>query len=160
VRDLIPDDPRIRLLQLADRHEIGEKRNFGCDRATGEYIAHWDDDDFSAPERLADQLARLEQSGKSVTGYHSMRFTDGSRWWRYCGAQTYSLGTALCYRRDWWERNRFDAVQIGEDNRFVMTAAQAGQIVSVDAGELMYATVHGGNTSPRVMDGDNWKLCA
>ncbi|HEX4278316.1 MAG TPA: glycosyltransferase family 2 protein [Bryobacteraceae bacterium] len=156
IRDLIPDDPRIRLLYLTGAADIGDKRNFGCDRAAGETIAHWDDDDFSAPERLSDQLQRLEESRKAVTGYHSMRFTDGANWWKYEGTRNYSLGTSLCYRRDWWATNRFPSLQIGEDNQFVATAWSAGQLATADAGDLMHATIHSGNTSPRNIT-DNWK---
>jgi glycosyltransferase involved in cell wall biosynthesis len=149
VRDLVPDDDRIRLIHLAGHPGIGDKRNFGCERAAGEVMAHWDDDDHSAPGRLADQLARLEQSGKAVTGYHSMKFTDGEQWWKYAGTPLYALGTSLCYRREWWKRNHFHAVQVGEDNQFVAVAAAAGELATVDAGEMMYATVHQGNTSRR-----------
>ena len=155
VRDLVPDDDRIRLIHLAGHPGIGDKRNFGCERSAGEFIAHWDDDDHSAPGRLADQLARLEQTGKSVTGYHSIRFTDGERWWKYSGTPNYSVGTSLVYRRAWWKQNRFRSVQIGEDNQFVAVASAAGELVTADAGDLMHATIHKGNTSPRKM-GSSW----
>jgi glycosyltransferase involved in cell wall biosynthesis len=155
VRDLVPDDDRIRLIHLAGHPGIGDKRNFGCERSTGEFIAHWDDDDHSAPSRLADQLRRLEETGKSVTGYHSIRFTDGESWWQYSGTPNYSVGTSLVYRREWWKRNRFRSVQIGEDNQFVAVASAAGELVTADAGDLMHATIHNGNTSPRKM-GSSW----
>ena len=152
----MPDDPCIRLIHLAGSPEIGPKRNYGCERAAGKIVAHWDDDDYSAPGRLADQIQRLLESGKAVTGFHSMRFTDGARWWKYEGTRNYALGTSLCYRRAWWLAHPFPAVQVGEDNQFVGTAHAAGELVTADAGDLMYATNHPGNTSPRKM-GDNWR---
>jgi glycosyltransferase involved in cell wall biosynthesis len=155
VRDLVPDDDRIRLIHLEGHPGIGDKRNFGCERLAGDFIAHWDDDDHSAPGRLIDQLARLEETGKSVTGYHSIRFTDGERWWQYRGTPNYSVGTSLLYRREWWKRNRFRSVQVGEDNQFVAAASAAGELVTADAGDLMHATIHPGNTSPRKM-GSAW----
>lgn len=156
-RPTVSESDRVRLLYVAGTPRIGDLRNIGCDNARGEVIAHWDDDDYSAPERLADQIARLTESGKAVTGYHSMRFTDGARWWKYGGSPDYALGTSLCYRRDWWARNTFVSMQIGEDNAFVSAARTAGEIVSADAGKLMYATVHQSNTSPRNLKGSNWK---
>lgn len=160
VLDLIPDDRRIRLIHLQGRHDIGTKRNFGCSRALGNIIAHWDDDDFSAAPRLEDQVARLQLSGKAVTGYRRMRFTDGVKWWQYTGAPNYVVGTSLCYRRDWWQDHPFPAKSVGEDGDFVMMAAQAGALdVAPDAGPLMHATIHDGNTSPRLLGGDNWKSC-
>ena len=156
VRDLVPQDDRIRLVHFDGQLEIGDKRNRGAELARGDVIAHWDDDDFSAHGRLADQLQRLRESGKAVTGYRSMRFTDGDRWWLYVGSPDYIVGTSLCYRKDWWMNNRFQSVQLGEDNDFGGRARGAGQVISVDAGDLMYATIHASNTSPRDLSSKNW----
>lgn len=157
VRSLIPDDPQIRHVHLDGAPEIGEKRNFGSSLSFGEIIAHWDDDDYSAPGRLEDQVQRLLESGKPVTGYHSMRFTDGSSWWLYRNHHAdYSLGTALCYRKAWREKHPFPPKQVAEDVDFVSVARAQGAIVSVEAGEMMHATIHAGNTSPRSLDARNW----
>jgi len=136
--------------------EIGEKRNYGAARATGDVVANWDDDDYSAPQRLADQMNRLLASGLSVTGYHSMRFTDGKKQWQYTGTPNYALGTSLCYRRDWWQDHPFLGLQVGEDGTFCEVAANAQQIATVDAGKMMEATIHDGNTSPRQLGAVNW----
>lgn len=160
VRSLVPDDDRVRLVHIDGSATVGAKRNLGCGLAQGRIIAHWDDDDFSSDDRLADQVGRLIETGRAVTGYNAMRFTDGAQWWQYRGGADYALGTSLCYRRDWWQGNRFPAVQIGEDNVFVAAAALAGQLATVDGTEFMHATIHPGNTSPRRIFGDNWKKCA
>ena len=57
---------------------------------------------------------------------------------------------------DWWRSHPFAALQIGEDNDFVRRAWNAGQLETEDAGDLMHATIHPGNTSPRTMN-DNWR---
>jgi glycosyltransferase involved in cell wall biosynthesis len=157
VRDLVPADDRIRLVHLAEQRNIGEKRNFGCGQALGEIICHWDDDDWSESWRLALQIGMLNESGLSLAGFHSMRFTDGEKWWKYEGTQNYALGTSLCYRRSWWKEHPFEPKNIGEDNFFVSVASAAKQLISVDAEVIMHATIHSGNTSPRCM-GDNWRV--
>lgn len=155
VRDLVPED--IRLIHLAEKpFSIGEKRNFGITRARGDVICHWDDDDWSAPGRLRHQVDALVESGKQVAGFHSMRFTDGLKWWKYSNVGSYALGTSLCYWRSWWEGHRFPAKNIGEDNEFVSVAAAARQLHAEDAENLMHATIHDGNTSKRNF-GSNWK---
>src|SRR5258708_22995278 len=74
VRHLVPErDPRIRLIHLEGRPEIGAKRNYGCERAAGEIIGHFDDDDYSAPGRLADHVQRLLEKGKALTRFHSLQ---------------------------------------------------------------------------------------
>lgn len=151
VDDLIPMDRRISLYKLADLPiTLGEKKNSGCYLCDTDVIAMFDDDDWSAPERFADQMRRLEESAKSVTGYRSMLFTDGSEWWRYHGAQDFALGTSLCFRRDWWEEHQFNPVQIGSDNAFVGEANRFGQLASADAGELMIASNHRSTTNKRL----------
>lgn len=158
VHSLVPsDDSRVRLV-YSDPMRIGDKRNFGCERARGQIICHWDDDDFSAPGRLADQVARLQETDKAVTGYRTMAFTDGTGWWEYAGHPAFAFGTSLCYRRDWWQDHRFASVQIGEDNLFVGHAAAAKELVLSNAREMMYATIHAGNTSARgSLRGPMWR---
>lgn len=161
VRDLVPPDDSIRLVHLEGSANIGEKRNFGCAHADGEIIAHWDDDDYSAPGRLTDQIDRLLNGGRACTGYRSMRFRleykGAERWWLYAGKPEFALGTSLVYRRDWWAGHKFPALQIAEDSAFVEVAGKAGELIVANAGDFMYATVHDGNTCPRVMSGSKWK---
>ena len=152
---LVPDE---RYMHLPGQPPIGAMRNAGAEAARGDIVAHFDDDDYSAPGRIADQVARLlESPGCLVTGYRAMRFTDGSGWWQYRGPQKYALGTSLVYRRSWWLDHRFPELMVGEDNGFVAQAAARGGLVSTDAGDMMWATIHHGNTSPRQMKGSAWR---
>lgn len=158
--DIVPDDPRISFVIAPPQPywNIGKKRNHGCSLIDTELIAHFDDDDFSAPGRLTDQVSRLMETGVSVTGYRSMRFTDGERCWRYEGTPMFALGTSLLYRREYWEKHQFPSRDVGEDNEFGAMAA-AERVMSVaDAGELMSASIHRGNISPRDMSGHSWIL--
>lgn len=156
VRDLLPHDLSVRLIHIESGYNIGEKRNFGVSQARGEFIAHWDDDDWSDPVRLERQIKFAIESGKSVVGFHSMYFTDFRRWWQFQRSQPYAIGSSLLYRKDWWEKYPFPALQIGEDGEFVKYAANANQLASVDAGLLMAATIHPGNTSPRQLTEAGW----
>ncbi len=55
-------DPRARVINLPDRTSLGGKRNTGLVAAQAPYVATWDDDDFSFPERLARQLQVLRRT--------------------------------------------------------------------------------------------------
>ncbi len=162
VRDLVPDDPRIRLVEIEQRN-IGDKRNFGCSIARGSVIAHWDDDDHSEPQRLDDQIARLVESGKAVTGYFSMRFheVETNRWWQCSGRSDRGfevIGTSLLYRKAWWERNKFPAVQIQEDIEFSKRAELFRELVTADGNSFMFARDHGQNSHARDRNGSRWSL--
>lgn len=150
VNDLVPIGAPIAVVYAPEMMTIGAKRNLGCDMARGEIVAHWDDDDHSAPGRLADQVARLADTGKAVTAYHSMKFTDGRDWWLYEGIENFvGVGTSLCYRRDWQLAHPFPPRQLSEDGAFVQAAVSAREFVTATAGDLMHATIHAGNTSRR-----------
>ncbi len=147
--------PNVRFVIAAGK--VGDKRNVGVKFADGEVIVHLDDDDFSAPNRIADQVARLIQTGKQVTGYYNMLFTDGQRWWKYHGIGAFAFGSSMCYRRQWALDHPFASVQIGEDGTFGTLAAQARQLDSSEAGDNMFATIHPGNTSRRdITPGSCW----
>lgn len=147
------------LYEGEQRQTIAAKRNWLCGRATGDIIMHFDSDDWSSPDRMADQVARLQESGKALTGYHSMLFLNAydDTAWKYHGhSHLYAVGTSLAYRRDWWAGHPFPVTRkenggdvpliIGEDNEMVNAAKQAGQIVTVDADKRMVARIHDGNT--------------
>ena len=145
---------------LSNSRSIAEKRNDLCELSAGSIIAHFDSDDWSAPDRLADQVARLEESRKAVTGYSSMIFFDGQNLGRYLGMANYALGTSLCFRREWWKWHKFpvatqiDAITqlaIGEDNEFVAEAMNQHEIMSVEGLGMMVARVHPGNSSRKNM---------
>lgn len=152
VCDLVPQRPDIRLIQIEEGRNIGDKRNFGASLARGRYIAHWDDDDYSAPDRLLDQVDRLKASGLAVTGYSQVDFTDGARWWRHTADDGFAGGSSLLYERAWWEQHQFPFIQIAEDAAFVETARIRGQIITAKSNGMLTATIHPGNTSPRNLD--------
>jgi O-antigen biosynthesis protein len=135
---------------------LGEKRNHTNSLARGEFIAHWDDDDYSHPDRLTDQVKRLIETGAAVTGYRLMDFTGNGKW-LYRGAPDFVLGTSLMYRRDWWERNQFKAIQVGEDNDFVRRAAASNQLAVADGLGMMIARDHEANTSGRQRNSKQWE---
>jgi glycosyltransferase involved in cell wall biosynthesis len=151
VRDLCAEVTDCVYIYVAGPQKIGAKRNLACEAASGEIICTFDDDDWSASNRVTDQVSRLLESGKSVSGYHSMLFWDGTRGFKYKGSPDYSLGTALCYRKDFWRRHSFikEDGRHFEDNAFVQDARTEKEIISVDAEARMVARIHPKNTSPK-----------
>ncbi len=147
VRDLVPEQDDIRLVQI-DNRNIGAKRNLGVSMADGRYVAHWDDDDYSAPDRLMDQVTRLRH-GLPVTGYSQIDFTDGTEWWRYSGDDGFAPGSTLLYERSWALEHPFPFIQVGEDGSFVEAARRRGKIATAPSNGMLTATIHKDNTSPR-----------
>lgn len=160
VGDLVPDDPRIRYVELGDRLVLGAKRNRACELARGELIAHWDDDDWHAPHRLSYQVGELERAAADLCGPSQLLYASPAdrRAWMYAYPQArkrWAAGNALLYRRSMWERNPFPEVAVGEDTRFVWSGAARNLHVQADH-RVVVGVVHGRNTSPKGVDGAWW----
>ena len=135
-------------------------------------LIHFDDDDWSHPERISEQVALLESSGADVVGYREMllwREGPGEAWIYSNPDPRYALGTSLCYWRKTWERKPFEATSNGEDTKFITglncvgkssfpgeppeTAKRRGlpdgsTVMKYDIDEpRMIARIHAGNTS-------------
>lgn len=149
---------------------IGSLRNMANDLCCGaQIIAHWDSDDWSYPFRLEDQVKVLEKSGVAATGYSDMVFQDSGKAWLYQnGDPQFCLGTSLCYWRATWANKPFEAINEGEDNRWLRQVERRG--VSSVMNNLreplkkynplaMVAGRHEGNTVKDLIlpDGENWR---
>src|SRR5665213_640006 len=74
--DLIPDSPRIKYIRLESKQRLstGVKRNIACEQAKGEFIVHFDDDDWSAPGRIDHQISELKRTHKKVLSYYNIPY--------------------------------------------------------------------------------------
>ena len=91
---------------------IGAKRNRACAAATGEIVAHWDDDDWYAPTRLRVQIEPLLSGEAEITALTAGVFFDLESWafWT-CSTRLHRRlfvedvhGGTLVYRRRVWEQ--------------------------------------------------------
>ena len=162
VGDLIPEGGRVRYFRLDKKLTVGAKRNFACERARGEIVAHWDDDDWHAPRRLSYQVGELRAAGADACGIQSLLFYEargeGGAWqYVYPARQKFWLsGSSLCYRRAFWERNRFQEINVGEDARFVWNSRGARFHAHGDS-TFHVGIIHGRNVSPKRTGGAFWK---
>ena len=150
VADLIPDDPRIHYFRLSGKISTGAKRNKCGEFAGGSIICHFDDDDWSAPDRIADQLARLIESGRPITGYSQLLFWDtiteqAKIYQSHFG--NYVVGTSLMYTRDYWRLRPFKDIQVASDNAFVYPALS--RISASNDSRHIVARIHGSHTSAK-----------
>lgn len=124
---------------------IGKHRNdlneLVIDGGPVDIFVHWDDDDYSHPRRIEEQVALLVASGKECVGYNEMLFWDETElgvngigltlpkeeaWLFQNKSPNYALGTSLCYWRSTWEKHPFPDKMRGEDYDFVYGCDSAG----------------------------------
>jgi glycosyltransferase involved in cell wall biosynthesis len=160
VEDLIPPAESIRYIRLDQRQTVGAKRNAAAELARGEVLAHWDDDDWMAPQWLGSQVRTLLDEGADLCGLDKVYFyaPETRQGWRYVydGAQPWVCGGTLCYTKDLWRRSPFQGIDIGEDNQFVWSAVPKRLAIN-RRHDLYVATVHRGNTSPKLTSSRRWR---
>jgi glycosyltransferase involved in cell wall biosynthesis len=165
---------------------IGALRNLACALAqSAEIIVHWDDDDWSHPNRIAEQVAHLQASGADVVGYDRLLFWMDlwETWvapdhigrrrrqeaWLYTNKRA-KCGTSFCYWRKTWERRPFPDLpdpargRQGEDwewaNGLEIATTSCFPVGKIqEYSPRLIASIHGGNTMPYdgVVEGANWE---
>ena len=164
VAPLLPDDPRFRLIRLPGKKNVGAKRNIACAAARGEFIVHWDDDDWYPSVRITRQIKALREGHANICGTSTLFYHDAKSAlaWRYCykgSGRAWVAGNTLAYRRSCWTAHPFQEVRVGEDSRFVWAELRA-TLHDLNDPNLCVARIHAGNTSPKVLTGTCWQACA
>lgn len=159
VADLASRRENIRYFRLDRRTSVGSKRNFACAQAHGEVIVHWDDDDWSAPNRISAQIGALGNA--DVCGLANVLYFDprAGRAWEYRYPHKHRAwvsGNSMCYRRAFWEHNSFPDINVGEDARFLWSGRPM-QLVECPDGGFLVGIIHSSNVSPKYTGGDYWK---
>ncbi len=133
-------------LPAGPRLTLGERRQWSVDAARGTFIATWDDDDWSAPHRLTEQMKVVHRSGRAACVLR--------QWIVYDEA----LGQAWLSQIRTWEASlvarkqampAYQAVERGEDLLVVGQLAEAEQLVALHDAHLYIYVYHGRNVGGR-----------
>lgn len=157
---LIPENPKIRYFYSDPIGTIGNKRNAACEKAQGEFIMHWDDDDWYAPDWITRQVEALTKSGADITGLNRVIFYSPSINKRYMYEDTeedkpWLCGATMAYRKSFWEKHSFIDLQVGEDYDFVWNSG--GKVFALDYLEGFVAILHANNTSIKPVENPKHK---
>jgi O-antigen biosynthesis protein len=161
VEDLARGNEQIRYVHLDRPATVGAKRNLACEQARGEIIAHWDDDDWYAPNRLDYQVAAIARSSGAICGVNDLIYYDlrQRRAFRYIyprDQRPWLAGNALCYGVKAWARSRFNDIDVGEDALFVWSAT-AQDVIALPDSRFIVAMIHSGNVSPKATESAHWR---
>lgn len=143
---LIPPDPRIYYERLPGLRSTGAMRNVCAEAARGTILCHFDSDDWSAPSRVASQVASL--GDRMLTGFHTLLFYDtrDGQTYQWATNTPYAVGTSLCYRKAWWEGHPFSSVNVGEDLTFFKETYRKTPVRTADGCAHLVARLHGEQT--------------
>ena len=160
IADCVPENERVHYLRLDRKMTIGAKRNFACEHARGEFIVHWDDDDWYPSDRVTRQIEALSDRGGDISGSSRIYYYEAAsaRAWEYRYPTTHAAwvgGNTLAYRKSFWAQHRFPDIQVGEDSRFVWSS-RGKSICDLADPALCVATAHAENTSRKDLNGSYW----
>lgn len=149
---------------------IGRLRNAANEYSEADILVHFDDDDVSHSNRIAEQVALLQSSGADVVGYSNLLFwreAEQEAWLYSARDAGYAPGTSLAYWRRTWERKPFPDISNGEDNEWLRwlkleresSLPEILNLVQMPEGHMkpigrtpsmqprLIASIHAGNTS-------------
>ena len=161
IADCVPRHDRIRYIRLERKLTVGAKRNLACQQSKGELIVHWDDDDWYPHWRLGAQVRALLESGADLCGSSRIFYFNAAEKlsWEYRyeapGVQWVG-GNTLAYHKRFWERSRFQDIQVGEDSRFLWSSVPK-KVADLKDPSLCVGMIHRRNTSPKSTVGQYWK---
>jgi glycosyltransferase involved in cell wall biosynthesis len=171
LEDLLHGIQNVVHVRLPERASIGAKRNIACERARGQFIAHWDDDDWHAPDRLQRQLEPLRAQTHDLTGLvcsFILEMPAGHFWsttpelHRRMNVGDIHGGTLLFRRSIWQGGIHYPDVSLAEDAALIKRATSGRlRILRLEnAGSFVYLR-HAQNTwkfqSGSFLDPSGWR---
>jgi len=159
IASLLPDDPRIKYSYSTAAKSVGLKRNEACEKASGEIIMHWDDDDWHANDWVSKQLYFLLNSGADICGIEHVHFfsviTD--TFWKGTALNRnnphyrgWLNGATLAYRKSFWKQHPFKDLKAGEDDDLLNTSGAT--LFAHDYIDGFVAILHPTNTAPKYFE--------
>jgi len=161
IQPLLPDHRRIKYFYSSEPvGKIGIKRNYACDKAEGEIIMHWDDDDYYGYDWISRSITALETSKADICGLNDIYFYSPlqNKYWRYAdteGEKHWLSGATMAYHKTWWEKHPFKDIQIGEDNDYTWNSG--AKIFAHDYTDGFIATLHAHNTTLKPFENERLK---
>ena len=145
------DNPRIKVFRAPANAKLGALRNLTVDKASGSYLATWDDDDWSAPRRVADQMRALENSAMVACVLSRVTVIDSTTDQVFISKRRHWEPTMLV-RKDALPRYEH-YLSFGEDRRVVERLRKFNAVAHIERPDLYYYVYHGGNTC----DATHWQ---
>jgi len=150
---LIPNHPQIKYFYSDYIGTIGIKRNKACEKANGQIILHWDDDDWYASDWVSKQIDALETSGADITGLNKIILYSPTveKRWIYEDSdleKPWICGATMAYKKSFWEAHPFNDIQVGEDYDFVYNTGAKTYAIDYLIGFVAILHAHNSSIKP------------
>ncbi|WP_316747223.1 glycosyltransferase family 2 protein [Pedobacter gandavensis] len=103
---------------------IGELKNRACEKANGEIILHWDEQNTYAQDWITQQVSSLVSRGADASGLdkYTVQNRNGKKTLMVkdpINNKGWAYGATLVYWKRLWKRYKFRALDMGEDDDFL-----------------------------------------
>ena len=142
---LILDVPYTVLYYRVERMTIGQKRNFLIEKATGDYLAHFDTDDMYSPYFLSSSIFNLIKTGKELSGSADMCMYDTKTkktFKQRCIMLNMLNEATMVYTRQYANTHKFSNNMTSEGIDF----CDIRKIIETDIDKIMVCLSHGANS--------------
>jgi glycosyltransferase involved in cell wall biosynthesis len=162
VLDLMPQDPRVRLVVIPSGDSLGNKFNACVEAARGDFIALWADDDWHHPERLSAAMGTrrgrdVALAGSQVALFHEL--IDPGDTYEYRSPDESLIGGTCLFERSLAQTYPFPDRPSGVDTMWLYALQEANVDVAVTRGPPYVAMQHGQTTGRKQWPpscGDVW----
>jgi glycosyltransferase involved in cell wall biosynthesis len=139
--------PEISVFQLDEAQTLGECLNFAIERSRFDYIAKFDDDDYYGKPYLASSILALCLRNAGIAGKCSIYVylvNKGDLLLLSPGNENCFVdsvrGATLLFKKDIWQRLRFQEQNVGEDTSF-LTDSKTNGIAIFSADRFNYVNI-------------------
>jgi len=124
---------------------IGQKRNFLMSKASSDYIACFDTDDFYNPTHLSTSIFNLIKSNKKISGSSDMLILhDGKTYKQRCIYLNLLNEATLVFTKEYAEANKFSNSMFSEGSAFI--SGNLADIYETEIEDIMICIAHKQNT--------------
>lgn len=158
IKDLLPEDPRIRYFYEPPARNHGQKMNRCMELAQGEYAIVWDDDDWYAPNRVSNQIVPMIATPDiQITGTSQLYYVlhGTQRCFHYVNKTDLIWIGAIAFRKSAWASRQFNDKSHGADYDF-MTQIPKSQWLDLADRTLLVSTIHDNNAAPKRVPAPWW----
>lgn len=153
----LKNDPRIKYFELDEKKPIGFKRNYCIEKASYEYIACFDDDDYYPPNSLQIRILELMKSKKDCVTCSAIGCFDINKYVSMINVPPHRLPfseriseASLCFKKTFWEAQKFkDDSLYSEAKEFLNGRENQTEEISWEG--ILVALLHNRNTSDKIL---------
>jgi glycosyltransferase involved in cell wall biosynthesis len=156
IKDLLPDDPRIKYFHELPKRNHGQKMNRCFELSQGEFGIVFDDDDWYPAHRISRQIQPMidnpviHLTGSSTIFYYQH---GAQKAWRYSTPARVNWLASIAIRRSTWAATKFEEIAGGADYKFQLKLSQ-GHKFDLKEPSLVVAAVHPSNACRKALGSD------